>query len=74
MSQPGELFDANTALPRLRSDLVISPQKYRGTTSYVIKDPVALRYYRLGAYELQVAGLLVPEATAIPSRSVMRTK
>ena len=58
MSQPGEIFGAATPLPRLRSDLVISPQKYRGTTSYVIKDPVALRYYRLGEYELQVAGLL----------------
>ena len=65
MSQPGELFSANTALPRLRSDLVISPQKYRGTTSYVIKDPVALRYYRLGAYELQVAGLLDGQRTLV---------
>ena len=53
MSQPGDLFGAHTPLPRLRSDLVISPQKYRGTTSYVIKDPVGLRYYRLGTYELQ---------------------
>jgi len=58
MSPPNELFGANTPLPRLRSDLVISPQKYRGTTSFVIKDPIALRYYRLGAYELHVAGLL----------------
>ena len=63
MSQPGELFGAHTPLPRLRSDLVISPQKYRGTTSYVIKDPVALRYYRLGEYELQVAGLLNGQRT-----------
>ena len=63
MSQPGELFGANSALPRLRSDLVISPQKYRGTTSYVIKDPVALRYYRLGTYELQVARLLNGQRT-----------
>ena len=63
MSQSGELFGANTALPRLRSDLVISPQKYRGTTSYVIKDPIALRYYRLGAYELQVARLLDGQRT-----------
>ena len=63
MSQPGELFGANTVLPRLRSDLVISPQKYRGTTSYVVKDPIALKYFRLGAYELQVAGLLDGQRT-----------
>ena len=58
MLPPNELFGADTVLPRLRSDLVISPQKYRGTTSFVVKDPIALRYYRLGAYELHVAGLL----------------
>ena len=63
MSQPGDLFGTHTPLPRLRSDLVISPQKYRGTTSYVIKDPVGLRYYRLGTYELQVAGLLNGQRT-----------
>ena len=58
MLPPNELFGADTVLPRLRSDLVISPQKYRGTTSFVVKDPIALRYYRLGSYELHVAGLL----------------
>lgn len=58
-----ELFAPHTVLPRLRSDLVISPQKYRGRTSFVIKDPIALRYYRLGALELQVARLLDGQRT-----------
>jgi putative peptide zinc metalloprotease protein len=32
---------------RLRRDLVIEAQKYEGRTFHVVKDPVALRYYRL---------------------------
>jgi putative peptide zinc metalloprotease protein len=32
---------------RLRTDLVIEPQRYEGKTYYVVKDPVSLRYYRL---------------------------
>src|SRR3954453_19735595 len=32
---------------RLRPDLTIEEQKYEGRTFYVVKDPVALRYYRL---------------------------
>src|SRR5205823_11007497 len=31
---------------RIRGDLDIAPQKYEGRTYYVVKDPVALRYYR----------------------------
>lgn len=31
---------------RLRTDLVIAPQRYEGRTYYVVKDPVSLRYYR----------------------------
>jgi putative peptide zinc metalloprotease protein len=36
---------------RLRTDLVIDPQKYEGRTYYVVKDPVSLRYYRLKDHE-----------------------
>jgi putative peptide zinc metalloprotease protein len=36
---------------RLRSDLVIDPQKYEGRTYYVVKDPISLRYYRLKDHE-----------------------
>ena len=41
-------FDFEAALPSLRSDLKISRQVYRNKVSYVIKDPVALKYYRIG--------------------------
>lgn len=39
---------ANRALPlRKRGDLVITPQTYHGDRFWVIKDPVALTYFRL---------------------------
>jgi putative peptide zinc metalloprotease protein len=31
---------------KLRSDLVVQPQFYEGMTHYVIKDPLALKYFR----------------------------
>jgi putative peptide zinc metalloprotease protein len=36
---------------RRRPDLNITPSKYEGRTYYVIKDPVALRYYRFKEQE-----------------------
>jgi len=31
---------------KLRADLVVQPQFYEGMTHYVIKDPLALKYFR----------------------------
>src|SRR5690242_17904989 len=31
---------------RLRPDLIIQPQFYEGMTHYVVKDPIALKYFR----------------------------
>ena len=31
---------------KLRPDLVVQPQFYEGMTHYVIKDPLALKYFR----------------------------
>lgn len=53
-----EFFDPNTPLPRLRGDLVISSQEYRGNPTFVIKDPVSLRYFRMGGEDVYLAGLL----------------
>jgi putative peptide zinc metalloprotease protein len=36
---------------RLRRDLNIAPQKYEGRTYWVVKDPVAMRYYRFKEQE-----------------------
>lgn len=48
-------FRDNPPLPRLRRDLTITEHSYRNRVSYVIKDPVSLRYYRLGPLEYFVA-------------------
>lgn len=32
--------------PKLRADLVVQPQFYEGMTHYVVKEPIALKYFR----------------------------
>ncbi|HEX4085486.1 MAG TPA: efflux RND transporter periplasmic adaptor subunit [Chthoniobacteraceae bacterium] len=51
-------FEYETALPRLRSDLRFSRQIYRNRVSFVVKDPVALKYYRIGEMERNLGALL----------------
>jgi putative peptide zinc metalloprotease protein len=48
---------------RLRTDLVIAPQKYEGRTYYVVKDPVSLRYYRFKEQEHFLIRLMDGEHT-----------
>jgi putative peptide zinc metalloprotease protein len=36
---------------KVRSDLIIAPQKYEGKTCFVVKDPISLRYYRFNEQE-----------------------
>ncbi|HEV3166937.1 MAG TPA: peptidase M50, partial [Isosphaeraceae bacterium] len=31
---------------KLRPDLIVQPQFYEGMTHYVVKDPIALKYFR----------------------------
>jgi putative peptide zinc metalloprotease protein len=64
-----QLFAEGTPLPRLRADLVISRQQLHGQTNFVVKDPISLRYFRLGPPERHLAELLdgrrtLPEVTA----------
>lgn len=40
--------------PRLRPDLVIAEQVYRGEVSYVVKDPATHKYFRFRALEIAV--------------------
>jgi putative peptide zinc metalloprotease protein len=42
---------------KLRADLQISEQRYEGKRSYVVKDPVSLRYYRFNEQEYFVVRL-----------------
>jgi putative peptide zinc metalloprotease protein len=48
---------------RRRTDLVVSRQRQRGQTAYVVKDPLSLRYYRLEEHEYAVLQMLDGRAT-----------
>ncbi len=47
----------HTILPPLRRDLIVSQQTYEGKPFYVLKDPIALNYYRLTAEDYALATL-----------------
>ena len=55
--QQNERFERPLAL-RMRADLDIRRQSYQGTTSWVVKDPLALRYFRFREEEFAVLGWL----------------
>src|SRR5258707_8778421 len=48
-SQAGQA--AEHLVVKLRPDLVVQPQFYEGMTHYVIKDPIALKYFRFKVEE-----------------------
>ena len=50
---------------RRRADLVIEEQKIRGVSMWVVKDPIALKYYRFSAEEFAIWSLLDGRATDI---------
>lgn len=75
--------DAAGFLPRLRPDLAIIEQLFKGETSYVVKDPTTRKYFRFGAVEIAVmrcfdgrrtpddiAGSLAEQGLRIPARAV----
>src|SRR5215212_8664476 len=43
-----------SATPCLRSDLAFIEQRYRGETTFVVKDLAALRYFRFNQTEISV--------------------
>lgn len=49
---------ADQPLPRLRPELEMTEQMYDGLPYWVIKDPVALRYYRFSREAYFVIDLL----------------
>jgi putative peptide zinc metalloprotease protein len=49
----------NTAVPhRLRTDLVIREQKFQDELTWVIKDPIGLKYYRFESHEFFILSIL----------------
>jgi putative peptide zinc metalloprotease protein len=53
-----------TVRPKLRSDLVLVEQTYRGEQSYILKDPETRKYYRFRPVEVMVMQMLDGERTA----------
>ena len=69
--------------PRLRSDLTIVEQSFKGETSFVVKDPTTRKYFRFGKVEIavmrsfdgrrtpdEIAGALAEQGMRIPARTV----
>jgi putative peptide zinc metalloprotease protein len=52
-----------TGLPRLREDLVLVEQTYRGEQSYIVKDPKSHKYFRFRPLEVRVMQSLDGERT-----------
>ena len=52
------------SLPRIRSDLVLVEQTYRGELSYIVKDPTTHKYFRFRPLEVAVMRVLQHAATA----------
>ena len=57
-----------TAGPKLREDLVLVEQTYRGEQSFIVKDPESRKYFRFRPLEIRVMQALdgqhTPEAAA----------
>jgi hypothetical protein len=57
--------------PKLRSDLVLVEQTYRGEQSYIVKDPETRKYFRFKPVEVMVMQTLDGERTAEEAASVL---
>ncbi len=53
-----------STLPRLRTDLVLVEQTYRGEQSFIVKDPATRKYFRFRPVEIAVMQSLDGEHTA----------
>jgi hypothetical protein len=52
------------SLPRLRADLVLVEQTYRGELSFIVKDPTTHKYFRFRPLEVSVMRVLERVTTA----------
>ncbi len=53
-----------TGRPKLRQDLVLVEQTYRGEQSYIVKDPQSRKYFRFRPAEIMVMQMFDGERTA----------
>jgi putative peptide zinc metalloprotease protein len=56
---------------RLRPDLVIHVSNYQGEDSWVVKDPIALKYYQLRGPEYFASQMLDGETSAVEIRDAL---
>jgi len=56
---------------RLRPDLVIRVSNYQGEDSWVVKDPIALKYYQLRGPEYFASRMLDGETSAVEIREAL---
>jgi len=59
---------------KVRSDLEITEQVHRGEKYYVIKDPLALRYFRMSSLEFEVFSLLDGNHTAEDIKKIINER
>jgi multidrug efflux pump subunit AcrA (membrane-fusion protein) len=60
--------------PRLRADLVVVEQCYRGERSFVVKDPLSLKYFRFRPLEVQVMRALDGRRSAGEAAEALRAE
>ena len=60
-----------TGKPKLRQDLVLVEQTYRGEQSYIIKDPQSRKYYRFRPVEVMVMQTFDGEHTAAEASATL---
>jgi len=61
MAQPAGLLTSSTSRPlavRMRPDLEVTTQEYQGRTYWIVKDPLALKYFRFEEPELAILQML----------------
>ena len=59
---------------RLRADLVIRVSNYQGEDSWIVKDPVALKYFQLREPEYFASRMLDGQTSAVEIRDALETE
>jgi len=73
-ANPEVLIQRKHLRPHLRRDLVIQPQTYGGRTSYLVKDPIRLAYFRFQEPEYFLMRLLDGRHTLEAVRSAFEQR
>jgi putative peptide zinc metalloprotease protein len=60
-----------STLAKLRADLVLVEQTYRGEQSYIVKDPTSRKYFRFRPLEIKVMLALDGQRTAAEAAAVL---